>query len=320
MSWTEYMLVRESTVYENKGIAKSLLSLIATLIERAQEKEEPTENEGYCYAGVLYLAESLGCSKASVEQWIAEFIKEKWLVKEKMERDKQGHDHNRYALADGAVDRLKALKRVRGAERPKNLNKVRKHTPRLTDRFGVITPERGGNDAGDPRRAYRTGSAVPNGQAQPSLTEREPAPNGQAEGVGYKSSEKSHERRQDTLLHDDKTDASLQNPTPTPKAFQIEDDDEPVKPLAPVHPALNTPDYAAPLKGVSKGASHRHFSSGKCVACGLPYAQRYSRRCGEAKAFAAAAPDADAVTYCGLCYKRPVAVGEDVCAKCLEEC
>src|ERR1051325_10034102 len=125
MGWEEYFAVRSITVYENKGIAKPLLSLIAFMIEGASEAKEPTPNEGYCFASVRYLAESLGCSEASVEQWIGRFITDGWLVKETLPHDRRGHQHNRYRLANNAMDRLKTLKRINGEKRQKNPNKVR---------------------------------------------------------------------------------------------------------------------------------------------------------------------------------------------------
>lgn len=126
MAWTEYFTVRSSTVYENKGLAKALFSLIAMMIERADEGEKPTENEGWCFASERYLAESLGMSDNRVYLTIRNlFLKDGWLVKESVPAA-NGGSRNRYRLADNAMGRLGKLKRERGAKRPKNPNKIRK--------------------------------------------------------------------------------------------------------------------------------------------------------------------------------------------------
>ena len=46
MAFDDALAVRNSDLYEYKRTAKPLLTLIYQLIERAEEDEEPSENEG----------------------------------------------------------------------------------------------------------------------------------------------------------------------------------------------------------------------------------------------------------------------------------
>jgi hypothetical protein len=52
----------------------------------------------------------------------------------------------------------------------------------------------------------------------------------------------------------------LPKTTPTPKAYQIEDSDEPVGPKVPVHPVLNTPVSAAPRKRLPVADFHNYLN------------------------------------------------------------
>jgi hypothetical protein len=167
-----------------------LLLMMAWLIEHAKEGEEPTEHEGYCYASIKYLAQSLGCSESAVEKWVNSFVADRWLKKEQLPRDNNGHQHNRYCLAIDALDRLEALKRIRGEERPKNPNKRRPTvTGRVQGKFArgceaAKARVASGHGAGSqPRLAARSGKAKLKGAGEPSGSERNSYPLGAGEGV-----------------------------------------------------------------------------------------------------------------------------------------
>jgi hypothetical protein len=104
MAWEEYMLVRDSDLYELKRLAKPLLAQIALLVIGAPEirpdgkpVSEPDPDEGWCVATQDYLAAALGCSDDEAQELIAMFERDGWL-RVKRFRDKRGHKRNHYAL------------------------------------------------------------------------------------------------------------------------------------------------------------------------------------------------------------------------------
>lgn len=128
MAWAQSMAVRNSNLYENKGIAKPLLTLIALLIiSPPVEGEEPHKDAGFCVATQGYLAASLGCSATEVKRWIKVFEADGWIEVMRY-RDKLGYNRNRYRLAN--LDNFKARAMLRDPEtndfvRAKNPNKIR---------------------------------------------------------------------------------------------------------------------------------------------------------------------------------------------------
>ena len=188
MAWMEYFAVRSSTVYENKGLAKALLMTIALMIQRVEEGEEPTENEGWCFASERYLAESLGMSESRVCVWVDKFFDDGWLVVEQ-KRNAHGHLHNRYRLADKAMSRLEKMKRERGAERPKNLNKFRVGS--------VKNFLRARSNAEDPTREPRVSDAFRGENTLPAPSDEASAlgamkpPRSEQDGVAARSAQRS---------------------------------------------------------------------------------------------------------------------------------
>jgi len=149
MAWKEQMAVRNSNLYENKGSAKPLLTLIALLIiSPPDEGEEPDKHMGFCVAAQDYLAASLGCSATEVKRWIKAFESDGWLEVIRY-RDKLGYNRNRYRLTN--LDKFKARAMVRDSEtnefvRAKNPNKIRSTSWRHADTrealgHGDIEPE-----------------------------------------------------------------------------------------------------------------------------------------------------------------------------------
>src|SRR5947209_1820604 len=98
MAWDEYMLVRDSDLYDGRGLAKPVLTLIAMLIIGAPaEGQEPDEDEGWCVATQDYLAMALGCSDDEVSLMVNQFKRDGWLEIKEF-RDNHGHKRNNYRL------------------------------------------------------------------------------------------------------------------------------------------------------------------------------------------------------------------------------
>lgn len=109
MAFADALAVRNSDLYEYKNTAKPLLTLIYQLIERAEEDEEPSENEGTAWASQGYLAAQLGCSESQVSKWVRVFVHDAWLIANAY-RDEFGHPRYRYSLPDTALSRLEKRK------------------------------------------------------------------------------------------------------------------------------------------------------------------------------------------------------------------
>jgi hypothetical protein len=128
VAWNEHMAVRRSNLYENKGIAKPLLTLIALLIiSPPSESKEPDKDVGFCVATQSYLAASLGCSDTEVKRWVKIFEIDGW-IQIIRHRDHRGYPRNRYRIVN--LEKIKARAMVRDPEageyiRAKNPNKIR---------------------------------------------------------------------------------------------------------------------------------------------------------------------------------------------------
>jgi biotin operon repressor len=112
MAWDEYIAVRNSNLYEHKGLAKPLLSLIALLVigepeedEQGKPKTERDPDAGYCTATQDYLAAQLGCSRKEVNVLIQTFEDDGWLIIETY-RNRRGHLRNRYCFAPQTPQQL----------------------------------------------------------------------------------------------------------------------------------------------------------------------------------------------------------------------
>ena len=96
MAWEEQLAVRDSNLYENKGLAKPLLTLIGQLVIGPDEKD-PHPDEGFCIATQDYLAAALGCSTSEVMVWVKIF-EEDGVITKVQYRTKQGWKRNKYAV------------------------------------------------------------------------------------------------------------------------------------------------------------------------------------------------------------------------------
>src|ERR1035437_1327409 len=122
------------------------------------------------------------------------------------------------------------------------------------------------DDAGDPREA-RVNDApvskqlgVPSVEFDGTVSKKQESTDGEVTDTGLKVS--GHSGHDWSEEQDDTTDASRDKSktTPTPKAYQIEDSDEPVGPKVPVHPVLNTPVSAAPRKRLPVAHFHNYLN------------------------------------------------------------
>jgi hypothetical protein len=75
MGFEQYLAVRDSNLYEYKGLTKSVLMTIAMLIinepeedERGKTKGKRDPDAGWCVAGQDYIAAALGMSTRSRPQ------------------------------------------------------------------------------------------------------------------------------------------------------------------------------------------------------------------------------------------------------------
>ena len=149
--------------------------------------------------------------------------------------------------------------------------------------------------AGDPREARVNDAPVSTKQGVPSVefdgtvSKKQESTDGEVTNTGLKGS--CHSGHDWSEEQNDTTDASLDKSktTPTPKAYQIEDSDEPVEPKVPVHPVLNTPVSAAPRKPAK--SAHGPWvtydnkpcpttpATGYCAECGVAYQMRDQMSC-----------------------------------------
>lgn len=124
MAFKDYLAVLDSDLYEYCGTTKAILARIAHLIiappkeDEATGKQlgEPDPNVGWCVASQDYIACQYGLSVTTVRAAIRTFEQDKWL-ETVCERDKYGHDHNKYRWAEGAWERLKARERQKDEHR-----------------------------------------------------------------------------------------------------------------------------------------------------------------------------------------------------------
>jgi DNA-binding PadR family transcriptional regulator len=303
MAWMDYMKVRSSTVYENKGLAKSLLMTIAMLIERAEENDEQTENEGWCFASERYLAESLGMSESQAAKWIKVFERDSWIVIERGQNER-GHHRNRYRFSDNTVARLDKLKRERGAERVKNPKKVR-HDKNPLLRARSDEEISSGVLRGENSLPAGSGEDTPLGAGGPYRSEpsRLAAPSVQSSG-GSGFCEKYGE----TVIQTDGGPSASQrekNPTPKPDAVGMQGTCVPLQPRA----DRNTPgETPVPPKTV-----HRHsWIDGKCFGCGQECEHLNVNREGYCRVC-----EADTWKTCSACRRRSDEVWKDgVCSIC----
>ncbi|GEM_PF-4159913 len=306
MAWMEYMAVRNSTVYENKGLAKSLLSLIAMLIERAEEERQPTENEGWCYASERYLAESLGMSEGAASRWIKAFKQDGWLVIE-CRPNQRGGQRNRYRLAENAMGRLEKLKRERGAERPKNLNKVRTDSIQRLRKAVLATREALVDDA------LRGENTMPTRSTEAPLLGASKHPRSEPGSIATPSVQRSggrgfSEKSDENVAEQTITDSASQRKKKTnPKAdaFGRQGTGVPLQPRA----NRNTPGETP----VPPKAAHRHtWIEGKCFGCGQECEHLQVNREGFCRVC-----ESDTWGSCSACRRRSDEIwGDGVCSIC----
>jgi hypothetical protein len=111
MAWEQMMVVRQSNLYEHKGLAKPLLALIALLIiGPPAEGKEPDKDEGFCVATQAYLAASLGCSDTEVKRLTKIFETDGWIQVIRY-RDHRGYQRNRYRIVDVEKIKERAMQR-----------------------------------------------------------------------------------------------------------------------------------------------------------------------------------------------------------------
>lgn len=114
MAFEHYITVRNSDLYEYRGLTKSVLMTIAMLIrdepeedERGKIKGDRHPNTGWCDAGEEYLAAALGASTATISNHVTTIKADGWLEVETW-RNSLGHLHNKYRFANGKLDEIKA--------------------------------------------------------------------------------------------------------------------------------------------------------------------------------------------------------------------
>lgn len=105
MAWQDYIAVCNSNLYDHHGITKSILARICMLIERAEEGQEVTANEGWCTATQAYIAAQLGCSDSKVLKAVKELRRDGWLKVEHYET-RRGGKRSKYTLPDSGYQRL----------------------------------------------------------------------------------------------------------------------------------------------------------------------------------------------------------------------
>ncbi|HVP51408.1 MAG TPA: hypothetical protein VMT05_04825 [Terriglobales bacterium] len=169
------MAVRNSNLYEHKGLAKPLLSLIALLIigepkenEQGQQIGDRDPDAGYCTATQNYLAAQSGCSESDVLRWIKVFIADGWFGVE-TRRNKLGYPRNRYYFPEGVLKKIRDRAMPRDEQgrfiREKNPNKARKSSyqhraSRATNKETKIASRHG---ATRPGGSELSGLAAPSG-------------------------------------------------------------------------------------------------------------------------------------------------------------
>jgi len=187
MAFADALAVRNSDLYEYKNTAKPLLTLIYQLIERAEEDEEPTENEGTAWASQGYLAAQLGCSESQVSKWVQVFVNDAWLIATAY-RDEFGHPRYRYSLPDNALTLLEKRKMKKEGRRYARKTQASKRRPQC---YRNIAQELLDEDAHAsatcvPRESLtaRSPGVLPLGAAQPTRSEGHPLPLRADIGVG----------------------------------------------------------------------------------------------------------------------------------------
>jgi len=159
MAWNEYYTVRCSDLYEGKGLTKSILMMIALGIERAEDGEKPTENEGFAYFSQKYIAEALGCNESTVKNAIAQIAEDGW-INIHTSRNAKGWTKNRYEITQPKLDLI--VKRERkGHQRVKNPNMIREK------RASIFVPKDGNpNRVAMATLCENNGNPIPPGSGQ----------------------------------------------------------------------------------------------------------------------------------------------------------
>jgi hypothetical protein len=169
MAFEHYIIVRDSDLYEYKGLAKPVLLTIAHLIREEPEENEqgkvigkPHPNAGWCDAGQDYIAAALGMSSVAVSCLVNTMRKDGWLEVE-TRRNRFGHPYNKYRIPADKLKEIKARtykkdeqgKIIRGVQ----INKARKLGRGDKGRF-LTAPSRKastiGQSYGDPIHALGT--------------------------------------------------------------------------------------------------------------------------------------------------------------------
>ena len=113
MAFDHYFIVRNSDLYEYKGLTKAVLMTIAHLIieepeedERGKLKGKPDPDAGWCVAGQDYIAAALGMSPDAVSSAVNIIKKDEWL-EVVTRRNRFGHIHNKYRIPAQKLEEIK---------------------------------------------------------------------------------------------------------------------------------------------------------------------------------------------------------------------
>ncbi len=183
MAFEHYLIVRDSDLYEYKGLTKSVLMTIAMLIidepeedERGKLKGKPDPDAGWCVAGQEYLAAALGMSPDAVSSIVAILKKDGWLEVVSF-RNRYGHVHNKYTIAAPKLDQIKARAfkkdehgRFIRASQPKKARNLRRGKDGYFLASGSREGSTSGLPAGDPPKkgSLRQGAVIRGFQRVPS--------------------------------------------------------------------------------------------------------------------------------------------------------
>jgi hypothetical protein len=132
MAFEHYLIVRNSDLYEYKGLTKSVLMTIALLIidepeedERGKTKGQPDPDAGWCVAGQDYIAAALGMSPDGVSSAVNIIKQDGWLEVVTW-RNRFGHTRNKYRIP---VEKLEEMKR-RAYKKDESGNFIRRKQPK----------------------------------------------------------------------------------------------------------------------------------------------------------------------------------------------
>ena len=287
MAFEHYIIVRNSDLYEYKGLAKSVLTTVAHLIisepkenEQGKVIGERDPNAGWCVAGEEYLAAALGCSSDSISKHVSLIRKDGWLEVETW-RNRFGHPHNKYRIPAHKLEEIKARAYKKDESgniiRGTQANKSRKMSRGEKGKFI-------GQAYGDPTHALGTiDSRVPSRQSAEELDGSQPssltAPCGRPHGsepsvVGLRMLNEQVVGAGDkkTTRHDDSLHTGTEQikvKTPTLSGREFAEAIGAVKQPSPVNSSTTRPRSAAPRHG-SEPSGNKIKLVCKFLNCGGP--------------------------------------------------